>query len=105
MTAWAASVFVAFRRAVAAAIAAAPGMAFLLLYVKRLEAMHADPSLSPGTPAETIIALMVVTLAIASFVFARAIADGRVNRSIGAGGVLSFVTVVAVLSFTFMRLV
>jgi len=48
---------------------------------------------------------MVVAAAAASFFFARAVVNGRINRSVGAGAVLSLASVVCVLGFTVVRLV
>jgi len=104
MTAWAASAFVVLHRSLAAALAATPGMVLLALYAGRLESLRNDPSRAPGTPAETAIALMVVVLAVISFVFARAVVNGRINRSVGAGAVLSLASIVSVLGFTVIRL-
>jgi len=105
MTAWAASAFVIAHRSLAAALAAAPGLILLALYAGRLELLRNDPSRAQGTPAETTIALMVVAAAAASFFFARAVVNGRINRSVGAGAVLSLASVVCVLGFTVVRLV
>ena len=90
---------VALQRALVGIIAGAPALVLVALYVARLSALRADPSQSPGTPAETIIALMVATLAVVSFWFSCAVVTGRIARVIGAVGAFAFAGVVAGLCF------
>ena len=87
------------KRAVVGVLAGAPGLVLAALYAARLAAVRLDPSLSPGTPDETVIALMVAGLAAASFMFSRAVFAGRVARSIGAIGAFAFAGVAAGLVF------
>ena len=83
------------KRAVVGVLAGAPGAVLVALYAARLAALRLDPAQSPGTPDETVIALMVAGLAVASFVFSRAVFTGRIARSIGAIGAFAFAGVVA----------
>jgi hypothetical protein len=80
-------------------LAAGPGLALLALYGLRLISLRNDPSGSPGTPGETIIALMVAAFAAASFVLARAAFDGRLPRFIKRIGVISLAAGVCGLCF------
>ncbi len=82
-----------------AVIAAAPGLALLALYVLRLGALREDPSLSAGTPSETVIALLVAAFATASFVFARIAFENRLGRALRAFGVIVFSGCAAGLTF------
>jgi hypothetical protein len=93
------------RRLWSGLVAGAPGLILLTLYVLRLIALRDDPSRSPGTPGETVIALMVAAFAVASFLFARAVFNGllpRFAKSIGvialAGGVLGLCCGVVVMA-------
>lgn len=70
-------------------VASLPGLALVTLYVLRVAALRNDPSSSPGTPGETVIALMVAAFAVASFLLARAAFDGRLPRFLRRIGVIS----------------
>lgn len=81
-------------------IAGAPGLVLVVLYGMRLASLRADPAGAPGTPAETAIAVMVAGLAVASFLFARAVLAGRVARPVGVIGVVVLAAGVFGLSFS-----
>ena len=89
----------ALKRAIVGLIAGAPGLVLVALYAARLAQIRLDPAKSPGTPAETAIALMVAALAVASFLFSRGIFVGRISRGVGTIGVFAFAGVVAGLCF------
>lgn len=87
------------RKLLDAVTAAAPGLVLLGLYVLRLGALREDPSLSSGTPSETVIALLVAAFALASFLFARAAFEGRFGRAVRAFGVIALSGFAAGLTF------
>lgn len=91
------------RRTVFALVSAGPGVGLLWLYGQRLQRFRAEPSLSPGTPEETWIALMVLVVASASFGLAALVLQGRIARPLGAGGFMSLAAVAAMMSLTFVR--
>jgi hypothetical protein len=79
--------------------AASPGLVLLTLYVLRLAALREDPSLSSGTPGETVIALMVAGFAAASFLFARIAFQRSLGRALRAFGVIALGGFAAGLTF------
>jgi hypothetical protein len=93
------------RRVWSGLLASTPGLILLSLYVMRINALRDDPSGSPGTPGETVIALMVAAFTVASLLFARMAYKGHLPRfakSIGvialAGGVLGLLCGVVVMA-------
>ena len=89
----------ALRRIIIGMIAGAPGFVLVALYAARLAQLRMEPARSPGTPAETVISLLVAALAVASFLFARGVFTGRITRMIGKIGAFAFAGVVAGLCF------
>lgn len=77
------------KRLYTAALAGAPGLALLVLYALRLQALRNNPS-GAGTPTETVFALMVAAFALASFLFARAAFSGKLPRLVRLFGVIAF---------------
>lgn len=90
-------------RSAAAALLTAPGVLLMALYASRLQAFRADPALAPGTPAETVIALIVVIVAAASIALGLAAGRGRVAKPAGAAGFMSLACVVLVVAAGFVR--
>lgn len=64
-------------------ILASPGAGLGWLYAQRLLGLRADPAASPGTPAETWIALMTAVIILISARFAVTGARGRLPRPVG----------------------
>lgn len=91
------------RRLIAGLLAVAPGGFLLWLYGERLLAIRMDPSRSPGTPAETVIALMVLGLALSGLLLGLGVVQGRIGRSWGAAGFMSVVVVTLVMSLAVLR--
>ncbi len=91
------------RRFVLALVSATPGVGLIWLYYQRLRRFREEPALSPGTPEETWIALMVMVVASASFALAALVLQGRIARPLGAGGFMSLAAVAAVMSLAFVR--
>lgn len=79
--------------------ASAPGLALLTVYGFRIAGLRADPSGSPGTPGETVIALLVAGFALASFVFARAVFAGGLSSLLRVFGVIALTAWAAGLCF------
>lgn len=92
-----------FKRAAAAIVMAAPGLALLWFYVRRLRILRQAPVLSPGTPAETWIAVLVMGVACAALLMAYAVLRGRLNATFTAFGFMSLCAVTLVMSFAFVR--
>lgn len=85
------------RRLILGVVAAAPGAGLLWLYIRRLGRLRENPALSPGTPGETFIALMVLAIAVAAFLLGHAVARGALGRPLAAGAYLSLAAIVVVM--------
>ncbi len=92
---------VLFGRVLKGLMLASPGIALAALYVQRVLEIRLQPALSPGTPAETGIALMVAAIGYASWRMARATLDGRIGKSVATFLFMSLSVVVLVISLAF----
>ncbi len=90
-------------RGLAGLVLAAPGLLLFALYAQRLLAFREDPSAAPGTPAETVIALMVAGVAFASVWLGLEAGRGRVHRPVGAAGFMCLACVVFVMTTAFVH--